>query len=392
VVSDDLVFPEIFIEVEGQGVDLPPCDFEVSPMELDFGRVGLSDELTKPVQFRNEGDEACLLFEPRIEPDPGVGVGVFRLEDAPIPPTLVEPGGTFIMEVTFAPNREGDVGGFLRVLVSNEDQPVIRIRLQGQGGDGLSLTCSQSVTIRVGDSAQVSAIAGSSGAVIRQAWSIASGPPGGVGTPGQWDPTPPTSPVARFTPVIVGVYELEHVAEDDEGRVATCTVEVTAEGRGLQVTLTWDGEGDVDLHLHNDQDTPWFTDDDCHYDNQSPQWDPADPTGLGANPRLDLDETQRDGPENIRIREPTVGETYTVAVDQFFGARGRIARVQLFCGRSAAPELDIRSRPLRGSGSIECSGNDFWKVAAVTFTSDVDCTVDLLDTYTTSDEACRSFD
>jgi hypothetical protein len=28
----------------------------------------------------------------------------------------------------------------------------------------------------------------------------------------------------------------------------------------------------------------------------------------------------------------------------------------------------------------------------VTFTSDVDCTVDLLDTYTTSDEACRSFD
>lgn len=65
---------------------------------------------------------------------------------------------------------------------------------------------------------------------------------------------------------------------DVAGNAASCNLDVTAEGRGLRVTLTWDGSGDIDLHVHRGTTSPWFSNDDCCCANPRPIWDSAWPT------------------------------------------------------------------------------------------------------------------
>ncbi|MFO0683008.1 MAG: MopE-related protein [Sandaracinus sp.] len=246
-------------------------------------------------------------------------------------------------------------------------------------GCGGTIMCPGNVSVPAGDPIVLSPIAMG---ISTYSWRIVSAPTGGAAT-AVWAPTPPTAMTETFTPTIVGDYVIEISGTDAGGRTVTCQFTVTALPHGLRVQLTWDGAGDIDLHMHAPTTTAWFTTDDCYYSNRTPAW--------GAS--LDFDNTSQNGPENISMDNPVVGSTYTIAVHNWARGAGRLATVQIFCGSttSTTPTATYTSRALNGGSSGSCSGNDFWTVASVRFTSATACTITPIGTYRTSSSACSSF-
>ncbi len=387
--SNDPVTPDLTVPMTGASVVLPPCDFTVSPGALAFGLVPLEEEVRRTITVQNRGTDVCLFFDLRLERD-DADLSVFTFVDPPMLPIELRPNESVEIQVAFRPLKPGVARARAIFGLSNPDRPRVEVELIGEGGEGLGLRCSPDRTIEVGDTTQLAMVEVATSPIVERRWEILSAPPGGIGTPGQWSPDPPDAAVVAFTPLIIGTYNIEATAIDEDGREASCDVAVNVQGRGFQITATWDGPGDVDLHLLRDTGAPWFSSDDCNFRNAEPIWDPTSPAASGANPFLDIDDTSGEGPENIRVEQPEVGQTYLVGIHNFERAAERVARVQIYCGVDPAARLDIESRPLRGRRRNECSTNDFWKVARVEFSSSTDCTVTKLDTYTTAEKACAA--
>jgi len=112
---------------------------------------------------------------------------------------------------------------------------------------------------------------------------------------------------------------------------------------GIQVELTWaDDFGDVDVHLRNVTRTAldgWWTTDDCHWRNQTPDWGPA---GAAADPSLDLDDRDGLGPENITIDTDPASGTHTVGVHYFCSEEmgPTDATIRIFCDGSLLATYD----------------------------------------------------
>lgn len=83
----------------------------------------------------------------------------------------------------------------------------------------------------------------------------------------------------------------------------------------LTVQLVWDSGADLDLHLRHPNgdwfEAPW----DCFWMNRHPNWGLLGSTS--DDPRLDRDDTDGVGPENIVLPEPEDRVTYEVGVDFF---------------------------------------------------------------------------
>lgn len=221
------------------------------------------------------------------------------------------------------------------------------------------------------------------GWIVSWSWGLVSTPPGSAAV----DPEPPDAQVATFFPDVAGEYIIRLTVGDDDGNEASCDVTVRAvPGEGLRVELYWNppdtscdthpGPGcdstDVDLHLLHPDAPHWFGErsaaSDCYYATcvGGMEWDTADPAD---NPRLDLDDVEGFGPENINIDEPVVGHAYTVGVHFYSDdGTGRLAQayVRIYCG---IIEVD----PVYETGPVELVGasssmeNDFWRVATVTW-------------------------
>jgi hypothetical protein len=241
------------------------------------------------------------------------------------------------------------------------------------------IVCPDDLSVLAGHAVQITT---TGSGLSNYRWVIVAAPEGG-GETAIWGSTPPSTAIEQLTPYIVGTYTVEVTADDLGGNPHSCSVNVMALPHGLRVQLTWDGAGDVDLHLHDDTTTAWFTTpDDCFYSNRAL-------TPWGAT--LDFDNTSADGPENIAMDAPVIGRTYTIGVHNYARAEGRTSTVRVFCGDSttAVPDQTFVSRPLVGAASGNCSVNDFWRVARVTFTSATACTIQPIDTYAQSTDACN---
>ena len=243
------------------------------------------------------------------------------------------------------------------------------------------ITCPANLTMNAGDTINVT-VTTNNGLAHNLTWSIASGPTGGASSAG-WNPSTVDALTEAFRPILVGVYTIEVHATNGLGLRLSCFFNVTAQGHGVRVELTWDGVGDLDLHLHNGNHTRWYdsTPDDCYYARTS--------TGWGAG--LDLDNVTANGPENVRIDTPTVGADYTVGVHDYADGNGRRATVTVYCGPGTTPVSTFVSAPLHGSQVGSCTNNDFWRVARITPDSAGRCTVAPIDTVSGSTNACATF-
>ena len=213
------------------------------------------------------------------------------------------------------------------------------------------------------------------GAIVSWQWQMIGQPTGSSAAP----PSPATSPTVTFTPDIVGDFRMRLTVVDDDGMQDTCEFSVFALGEGLRVEIFWNppespaDNTDVDLHLLHPSSAAWFDQQgDCYYSNCNVSsgyqlyWDVAN--DLGDDPRLDLDDVNGYGPENINIDEPVVGHQYKVGVHYYndAGQGPSSVYVKIYCGTvSMNPVYETGPRVLNGAG--DPWSNDFWKVAAVTW-------------------------
>jgi hypothetical protein len=217
--------------------------------------------------------------------------------------------------------------------------------------------------------------------VTNYAFAVTAGPEGGPAT-ATWSGASSTSPSAQLTPFIVGAYTVRVTAQNGAGDPLECSFTVTALPHGLRAQLFWDGTGDVDLHLHNANPTRWsMAPDDTFWQHLVSPW----------GGELDVDNLVMNGPENITVDNPVIGMTYTIAVHNWSNGVGRIATVNVFCGDTASttPQQTWVSRALQGmEPGGQCNGNDFWRVARITFTSAATCTIETIDDYITAATSC----
>ncbi len=232
--------------------------------------------------------------------------------------------------------------------------------------------------------------------MVRATWRIVSAPGGSTATP-----EPPDALLTTIFADLLGDYELELEVEDSEGGIGRCTTGLhTVTEDGLRIEMVWNvnAEGDssdVDMHLLRDPDATWFdngpTGDDCFFanckvcsggseedcraeiaeynadPNRSPppqvMWtEPLD----SDDPRLDLDDVEGSGPENINILNPRPG-TYRLGVhywdDDGFGAS--TVSVRIFCGGELTREFEPII--LEPRGTFGDPDTDFWEVADISW-------------------------
>ncbi len=173
-----------------------------------------------------------------------------------------------------------------------------------------------------------------------------------------------------FTSVIVGDFTVHAETRNPDGTTAECDTTVSMLGHGFRVELSWNTQGtDVDLHTLSDPESRWFTPADCYFGNRQPD------TSFGDEGRrrwLDTDDTDGEGPENIRVDTPEVDHDYEVAV-HYYSSHGQQAlthaTVVIYCGEQRVARFE---RDLDGNRGGD---NDFWRVAAVRFGGPEVCAV-----------------
>ena len=124
-------------------------------------------------------------------------------------------------------------------------------------------------------------------------------------------------PLAGDYEVKLKVYDREGTASGDT-RESVCQFKVVPTSK-LHIQLVWDHpSNDQDLHLVYLDKSHVICDKgaDCYWSNKSPIWFDSDQAGAGANPRLDIDDTNGMGPENVNIDDPKPG-IYRVYVHYF---------------------------------------------------------------------------
>ncbi len=236
-------------------------------------------------------------------------------------------------------------------------------------------------------------------AMSRATWRIVEQPPGSTA-----DPSPDAGLATTIFADLQGTYVLELTVEDSEGGIGRCRTRVTTRTRdGLRIEMVWnvnavDDPSDVDLHLKRAADAVWFDSglqgDDCFYRNckvcgnatepecraelaaynADPNRDPPPQVEWSApldadDPRLDLDDVEGLGPENINILRPRPG-TYRLGVhyydDDDFGPA--TVTVRIFCAGDLSAAFDpvVMQPGERGGGPL----TEFWEVADIVWDGD----------------------
>jgi uncharacterized membrane protein len=128
--SNDLDEPVVELALSGTGEALEP-DINLSPLALDFGTVFIGDTATLTTQIENLGNTDLTV----TDIVPGAGTSGEYSFTAPATPFAVPPGGSQVVEVTYAPvDPDGDTGS-LEITSDDPDEPVVELGLTGTGID-----------------------------------------------------------------------------------------------------------------------------------------------------------------------------------------------------------------------------------------------------------------
>lgn len=209
-----------------------------------------------------------------------------------------------------------------------------------------------------------------------------------------------------FRPTLSGDYTVTLTITRPDGTTFECTFIIPIRAVGFRAELCWNrtGSTDIDFWVHRPGNTnTWYATawpaDNCMYGNcrnsqglnwgyaRTPGTDCREPlTGGGCNnPRLDIDNISTAGvPENINVDNPRANDTFRVGVNYYGGSGAVLPMVNIYCGgqlRATYGGADVGgmrygSDPVMGfntSGS-NTSGS-FWRVADVTMTDAMNCTL-----------------
>ncbi|MFT6398097.1 MAG: hypothetical protein ACJAYU_002852 [Bradymonadia bacterium] len=311
----------------GECVYVETC-MNVSPEVLDFGEMTIGE--SKELRFTIEPCDGTPVEITRFETVTGDEVLTF--EHPSVPSMLNAPLEivvSFTAEEVMALRQDVFIGhrdnhtlvtAFGEVVESDIDCIPVTMVCQGEGAAG----GASSIEVEVGESVECDAA--SFGDIEEYSWSLTASPTGS-------EVSLPTTSMRRalFTPDVAGTYEFEvevtdrfggHACEPTLGDVLAFEPSV-GDFPAIHTELTWDNDSDLDNHmLRTEGGGSWeSTPDDCHYGNIVTTW--------GA--RLDVDDTDGFGPENINLEAPDSPMRVRVGVfASGIAGEGTTATVRLF--------------------------------------------------------------
>ena len=318
-----------------------PC-IKTNPTRVSFGGkiVGQSSEIALEVQ--SCGDVDLVLTDIEMIED---GNGVFGVEEGRVGtfPVTIPPGSSVYVPVTYFPSAVAVLGadgnfvqdqGKLRIK-SNAYLAELDVPVDGFGTDG---SCPiAKITVAEGDEVlpqtklhlDASGSQTQNGVINAWEWSVVQ-PGGSVST---FSPSPYVEK-PMFEANIVGEYIFRLNVTDSVGTKSCSPAEYTVvvtSSDAIHVELLWRTPGDinesdtggdqiyfsvgsdVDLHfLHPKAYGAYFDRAyDCYWNNPKPEWGVFSPQD---NPRLDRDDTDGAGPENLNVEKPEQNVRYQVGV------------------------------------------------------------------------------
>ena len=181
------------------------------------------------------------------------------------------------------------------------------------------------------------------------------------------------------------VCDAQYCSNDPQCHTTACKKVAVIPNQAIHVELTWDTPGDLnpfdegadagaDLDLHfahpfatgpdidgDGKPDPWF---DAIYDtfwfNPHPNWESASPN-VGDDPRLDRDDTDGAGPENVDLDVPASGRLYHVGVHYWddHGYGFSYPRIKIYIWGQLVYDEDLKNV---GAKLFKC---DLWDVATI---------------------------
>jgi len=326
---------KLFANVDG------PC-IKAYPARVSFGGRLVDEEATFQLELQSCGGMDLVISDLALIAD---GNGVFAVKKDALGtfPVTIPAGASVGLPVTYKPSVIAELGvdgqyvleqGEIEV-VSNGYLAVLEVPVDGFGTDGNCPVAK--ITVEEGDEVLPQTKLHLSGFESTAAQGLIQSY--------EWSVVQPTGSVSTFIPSersadptfetnIVGTYIFRLSVRDSAGTKscspATYTVNTTSDD-AIRVELLWRTPGDsdetdaggdtvtfsvgsdLDLHfLHKSAFGKYFERVyDCYWDEKNPEWGTFGPSD---NPRLDRDDTDGGGPENLNMAVPEQNLRYQAGV------------------------------------------------------------------------------
>ncbi len=352
------------IEISANGAD--PCVTVTNEDGLDFGRAFIGGTTQRTMTITNCSPSQDLAID-SLQIGPGSDPE-FSLAAAALPalPATIPINSSLSFVVDYAPTSE-DVNNGTLVIESNDSAKTpLSIPLTGQGTEdtcppavatatveGSNAPPASQLDVSPLDTLRLDASASNNGNPASYQWTVVERPPGSNSTFSN-----PSSATPTFFIDLAGVYRFEVEVTNQNGTPSCRPAQVvvtSVPGETILVELVWDAETDLDLHFKRDGydwEDPLY---DCYYSNDEPNWN-------GANPSLDIDDTNGFGPENINLDDPASNGYYNIGVYAYRGSVTSRASIRVFFdGAQVFESLD----KLLDECDVDLGYCDMWHAADI---------------------------
>ncbi|MCA9521509.1 MAG: choice-of-anchor D domain-containing protein [Myxococcales bacterium] len=327
-----------------------PC-IVASPKEVDFQTRPIGIESTLALTITSCGSDDLKIDSIAIS----AGGEKFGVKDLPPLPGILKAGTSYTLTVTYLPLDEGADSGTLTILSNGSGRTQLDVPLKGVGSAN---NCPNAVITATPDETEVPP------QTTLKLSGLNSQDPDGTVVEYEWTVEAPLDSVTVFLPSasvpqptfemnIAGTYKFRLRVRDNAGNWSCNTAEHVVQvipTSALHIELTWVTPGDkdetdecpqayltgkfcgsdLDLHLLHPKAKDWFDGlYDCYFRNPKPKWGNA--TYTGDDPRLDRDDIDGGGPENINLDFPET-TAYKVGVHYWshHGYGPATAKVKIF--------------------------------------------------------------
>lgn len=307
----------VWVPLRGEGADLPYPDIVIGPARtIEWAGPGI-----EAIEVRNVGEEPLIIDELTFA-DPGAPFALASDPLAGADTWPIAPGQASTVLVTYAPTDPTGAFTDLRLSSNDPDEPVVAVRLVGDGGGDFErpvavIDCPASFglagprTLTLDGSTSFDPLGA---APLTYEWTVIERPAGAdAGVPLDPDDTPSVDLYVD----VAGDWMVQLVvanAFETRSEPVRCTFPASPQD-AVYVELSWNtANADLDLHLVDGLAADVFdVPEDCNFCNPNPDWGASGPAG---DPRLDIDDLAGFGPENINIFDPAPG-LYQVKVHYF---------------------------------------------------------------------------
>ncbi|MCB9646744.1 MAG: choice-of-anchor D domain-containing protein [Deltaproteobacteria bacterium] len=245
--SNDQDEAETRIRLIGEGINLPPCSFELAPAQLPFGVVQVQRTQGRAFEIRNVGSNDCLVTSAALE----VGTDPeFTLPDGDVRSQIIGPGSAFTILVDYSPQTVGSHTGAVEFSISSNTSPFNRVPVSGTGADATLLIVPNEInfgTIGVGCATRARTIqiynTGSTPAVINSIAQAAPANPAFIVSqlPAPLPSMPVTIPAGQSVEFAVAFR-----ADQVSNYASAVEISGTFEGNPVTYLVSLQGEGSLD--------------------------------------------------------------------------------------------------------------------------------------------------